>query len=411
MTITAVTKLLNTSDFELLDHLPQNPMAYLRNGEGLVGFGELLTLTASGANRIQDLAESWRAVVTQSSIVDDLALPGTGLIAFGAIAFSDQSAVASKLIIPKVILGSRDGRVWITKLTDSAGEVDVEDYADFWTRPTAVGPAHSINLIEGEVSAERFEAIVNQALKSIETGAVEKVVLARDLRGQVPENFDVRGALRRLAKRFPTCWVYSVAGNFGASPELLVRVSHGQVSARVLAGTAGRGTDPGVDQAIATALANSEKNLREHAFAVESLVNALAAVCERVDADEKPFSLPLPNLWHLATDVHAVLKQDASVLDVAALLHPTAAVAGTPRAAAQEIIEQLEHVDRGYYAGPVGWLGADGDGEWAIALRGAQLNNDELVAFAGCGIVTESDAEAEFAETELKFSPIRGALA
>jgi len=139
MTITAVTKLLNTSDFELLDHLPQNPMAYLRNGEGLVGFGELLTLTASGANRIQDLAESWRAVVTQSSIVDDLALPGTGLIAFGAIAFSDQSAVASKLIIPKVILGSRDGRVWITKLTDSAGEVDVEDYADFWTRPTAVG--------------------------------------------------------------------------------------------------------------------------------------------------------------------------------------------------------------------------------------------------------------------------------
>lgn len=408
MTIHAVTRLLDIPNFELLEHLPERPLTYLRNGEGLVGYGELLRLTASGENRIEELANSWRELVQNAKINDSVQLPGTGLIAFGAIAFAANSAAESQLIIPRAVLGQRDGRVWLTEITDSAEQ---SQSTNFWDAPTSLGNSATINLIEGEVTGARFEKLVRGALDSIAQGRVEKVVLARDLRGQIPADFDVRVALIRLARRFPTCWVYSVAGNFGASPELLVRVSHGQVSARVLAGTAGRGTDPGVDQAIAAALVNSEKNLREHAYAVESLVNALEQLCSQVDADEKPFSLALPNLWHLATDVHAVLNDDVSALDVAALLHPTAAVAGTPRTAAQLLIEELENVDRGHYAGPVGWLGSDGDGEWAIALRGAQLRGNQLVAFAGCGVVAESDPAAEFAETELKFAPIRGALA
>jgi menaquinone-specific isochorismate synthase len=198
---------------------------------------------------------------------------------------------------------------------------------------------------------------------------------------------------------------------FGASPELLVRVSHSQVSARVLAGTAARGTDPSVDQAISKALAESHKNLAEHAFAVKSLVSALEPFCDHVDADTEPFSLALPNLWHLASDVHGVLKQDSSVLDLASALHPTAAVAGTPRDAAQALIAELEPFDRGRYAGPVGWIGADGDGEWVIALRGAQLSEGKVTAYAGCGIVSESDGESELIETDLKFLPIIGSLA
>jgi menaquinone-specific isochorismate synthase len=132
-----------------------------------------------------------------------------------------------------------------------------------------------------------------------------------------------------------------------------------------------------------------------------------------VDADPKPFSLALPNLWHLASDVHGVLREEASVLDLAAALHPTAAVAGTPRLEAQALIAELEPFDRGRYAGPVGWIGADGDGEWAIALRGAQIEagGTAIRAFAGCGIVAGSEPEAELAETELKFSPMREALA
>jgi menaquinone-specific isochorismate synthase len=161
-------------------------------------------------------------------------------------------------------------------------------------------------------------------------------------------------------------------------------------------------------------LAASTKNTTEHAFAVDSLVQTLKPFCSQVDADPKPFSLALPNLWHLASDVHGVLREEASVLDLAAALHPTAAVAGTPRLEAQQLLGQLEPFDRGRYAGPVGWIGADGDGEWAIALRGAKIEDspagEVIRAFAGCGIVAGSEAEAELAETELKFSPIREAL-
>jgi menaquinone-specific isochorismate synthase len=182
------------------------------------------------------------------------------------------------------------------------------------------------------------------------------------------------------------------------------------VSARVLAGTTSRGDSPEADVAQSNTLTSSEKNLQEHRFAVESMVEALKPFCSTVDSDDKPFSLALPDLWHLASDVYGKLQNNISVLDLAAFLHPTAAVAGTPRASAQELIAELEPFDRGGYAGPVGWIGADGDGEWAIALRGGFIEANVLTAFAGCGLVADSEPEEELDETELKFAPIRGAL-
>lgn len=423
MDIKVTTVRLDVADFNLAEHLPENPLAFIRQGDGLIGWGNALTLEANGVDRIENLAQQWRDLAKLVQVDDRVNLPGTGLVAFGAIAFADSSAVSSQLIIPKVLIGKRDNRVWLTRVqvttaaVNSAAETslisdhDRLDGGDFWSSVVTYRPEVSVDLKPGHVTEANFENLVSQAVSRIKSGELSKVVLARDLRATLGEEFDVRVALEKLTERFPTCWVYSVAGNFGASPELLVRVSHGQVSARVLAGTAGRGTDPGVDQAIATALTNSEKNIREHRFAVESLVSKLEAFCVHVDADAKPFSLALPNVWHLATDVHGVLNEASSVLDVAAALHPTAAVAGTPRDKAQQLIEELEQVDRGYYAGPVGWIGADGDGEWAIALRGAQVADNQLVAFAGCGIVFDSDPHSEFSETELKFSPIRQALA
>jgi menaquinone-specific isochorismate synthase len=190
----------------------------------------------------------------------------------------------------------------------------------------------------------------------------------------------------------------------------LVKVASSQVSARVLAGTAGRGTDPGVDAAIGAALNESPKNRVEHKFAIDSLVHALEPLCEEVTVDAEPFSIKLPNLWHLASDVKAVLKADSSSLQVVSALHPSAAVAGTPKDKALELIQEIEGIDRGRYAGPIGWLGADGDGVWAIALRGAQLTEEKLTAFAGCGIVAGSDPQAELDEAILKFKPIVDAL-
>lgn len=421
--LTATTIELETSKpFELLTHLPKNPMVYVREGDGLVGWGEALRLESNlSSKRIPDLANQWRAVVANSLVSDQVNLPGTGLVAFGALAFSDASETSSVLVVPRVILGSMDGRTWLTTISnlDSTGaNPDEQPSEDFWSNVGEYSKNDPVSFQAGSVSTERFKSLVTEAVEMIKTGNLAKVVIARDLVAAVENSFDVRAVLQKLSQQYPTCWVYAVDGMFGASPELLVRVAHSQVSARVLAGTAGRGTDPGVDQAIAVALAASSKNTAEHAFAVNSLVKSLAPFCSKVDADPVPFSLALPNVWHLASDVHGVLREEASVLDVAAALHPTAAVAGTPTALAQEVIAKLENNDRGRYAGPVGWIGADGDGEWAIALRGAQLsdNPDESIgglilhAFAGCGIVGESDAEAELAETELKFRPIREAL-
>jgi menaquinone-specific isochorismate synthase len=330
-------------------------------------------------------------------------LPGTGLIAFGSIAFADQSTAESVLVIPQLIIGLRDSRLWLTR-------INIEESAALELIKKSA-PNEPVRFESGTITPEQFTQNVVTALDLIKANSVEKVVLARDLKAEVPTSFNINPVISSLSKKFSSCFTYSVAGLFGSSPELLVQVSHSQVSARVLAGTAGRGTDPGVDQAIGLALHDSAKNRAEHKFAVDSLVSALDELCVEIDADNEPFSLSLPNLWHLASDVHAVLKSDSSSLQVVNALHPSAAVAGTPKDKALEIIQQIETFDRGRYAGPVGWLGADGDGVWAIALRGAQLEQNTLTAFAGCGIVAGSDPEAELQETNLKFKPITEALA
>lgn len=399
MTRVVTVALPNALGQRLLELAPANSSVFIRGDQGLIGWGEAWRFEATGENRIASLADAWREYSSELDIDDSVGLPGTGPVAFGTIAFADDSASTSALVMPRVVIGRRDDRYWITRVDEA-----VLPAVTPWKQ------GESVSLIPGELARSAFSELVDHAVSLIQDGELEKVVLARDLVGNLPAAFDLRPTLDRLMKRFPSCWVYSVDGMFGASPELLVRVSHSQVSARVLAGTAARGTDPSVDLAISKALAESHKNLAEHEFAVKSLVNSLEPFCDHVDADTEPFSLQLPNLWHLASDVHGVLKSSKSVLDLASALHPTAAVAGTPRARAVELISELEPFDRGRYAGPVGWIGADGDGEWVIALRGAQISGNRLVAFAGCGVVAESDGESELTETDLKFQPILGSL-
>jgi menaquinone-specific isochorismate synthase len=395
------------ADFELIKHLPTNGTAFIRDGEGLVGLGVRAVLSATGEQRMDSLAEQWAQLVGRATISDPTPGPGRGLLAFGSIAFDATSKAASTLTVPHQILGYKDGRAWLTTI-ETNDFVPPAQLGPEWL--ASEYPVRKVQLENGAQSASGFMQSVDAALANIDAGKAEKIVLARDLTAQVAVDFDPRYALAGLAHRYPSCWTYWVNGTFGASPELLVRVFHKQVSARVLAGTAARGTDPGIDRAIATALTNSVKNRHEHSLAVQSLLAALEPFCANLDSDSEPFSLALPNLWHLASDVQGLLRDNATVLQLANALHPTAAVAGTPTQAAQAIIRQLEPFDRGCYAGPVGWIGADGDGEWAIALRGATVANGTLTAYAGCGIVDGSNAAAELAETDLKFKPITQAL-
>jgi menaquinone-specific isochorismate synthase len=394
MPLKVTSRLIELSDIPIGDFL------FARSNQTLVGQGVALRLSATGKDRISTLAAKWREVCAEAEILDQVKLLGSSLVAFSSITFSENSSIESVLVVPKRLYVLRPEASFVI-------EVEAEDQVEAVT-------ASPTQFQSGKLSATGFQAAVAQAITEINETELTKVVLSRDLEMVLPHQPDLTEPLARLRARYPDCWTYKVEGVFGASPELLLRAERGEVSARVLAGTAGRGTDPDVDRAIADGLSHSIKNNHEHAYAVQSMVSELEPFCEWVEADAQPFSLALPDLWHLATDVRGKLKPATSLLDVIAKLHPTAAVAGTPRDLAIALIEELEPYDRGGYAGPVGWVSADGSGELAIALRGGIIESTEdqvvIRAIAGCGIVAESDPQAELAETELKFRAVRFAF-
>jgi menaquinone-specific isochorismate synthase len=275
-------------------------------------------------------------------------------------------------------------------------------------------PHGQVTYADGARSGPAWERAVSTAIGRIERGDVEKVVLARDLDALAERSIDPRRLLDRLAGRYPGCWTFSVDGLVGATPEMLVRREKGLVTSRVLAGTIRRSGDDTVDLALAARLARSGKDLEEHEYAVRSVAQALAPHCATTSVPEAPFVLHLANVMHLATDVTGVLADGSTSLELAAALHPSAAVCGTPTTAAAALIDELEGMDRDRYAGPVGWMDAQGDGEWGIALRCARLDPADprrARLFAGCGIVAGSDPAAELGESDAKLVPMRDALA
>jgi menaquinone-specific isochorismate synthase len=382
----------------LLDGLPvPGALAWVREGDGLVGWGEAARAEFRGPGRFRQAQAWWQRYLAAVAVVDEVGVPGSGPVAFGSFAFDD--AGASVLVVPQHVVGRRDGRSW----------------------RTTIGPAPSITAME-PVTAPRglryrtalhapagWRAAVADAVRRIHAGQLGKVVLAKAVDAQAETPVDPRWLLARLADRYGDCWTFAVDGLVGATPELLVRRLGTEVRSRVLAGTITRGDDAQEDHLLAQALATSSKDLDEHRFAVDSVTASLRECCSEVTASA-PYLLPLANVQHLATDVRGRVADEASALDLVAALHPTAAVAGTPTRDALAVIAELEDVDRGRYAGPVGWLDAAGDGEWGIALRCAALDGDRLRLYAGCGIVGESDPEAEAAEWEAKLLPIRQAL-
>lgn len=370
---------------------------FLRQGQLIVAEGEVARFEATGERRIEELSDSWQNFLADTKINSEVSAVGAGLIGLTSITFSATSKSKAQLIVPKrtYVLRGEDGFVV---------EVDAP------TIPRQPSSLQAGSFSPGALSGEGFKNLVRDAIGKISNSELEKVVLARDLVMPISSRPDLAEPIKRLHARYPHCWTYAIADVFGASPELLLRAEAGEVSARVLAGTAARGTDPDVDRAISEGLSHSHKNLHEHRLAAQSMVEKLEPFCEVVEADNEPFSLALPDLWHLATDVRGKLKPGVTLLDVIAELHPTAAVAGTPRRQAQTLIEELEPFDRAGYAGPVGWISSDGSGELAIALRGGVIEKSQIRAFAGCGIVAESDPEAELEETELKFRAVRYAF-
>nr|WP_242677431.1 isochorismate synthase [Streptomonospora litoralis] len=393
---------------------PAAPMAWLRRGEGLVGWGEAARLefpaesAPEGTGRFAGAARALDALRARARVLDEVGAPGTGPVAFGGFTFDPRSG-GSVLVVPRVVVGYRGGRAWVTTAARGGEEQPAEapDAIAEGPPPAPVGP---LDWQAGSLSAGEWGAAVGRAVERIRGAELDKVVMARDVIARARAPIDVRTLLGRLARSYPDCYTFSVAGMVGATPELLLRREGDEVESLVLAGTRPRAADPGEDARLGRELQESAKDREEHRYAIDSLRATLAPLCASVEAPERPRLLRLANVQHLASPARARLLPGASTLDAVAALHPTAAVGGSPTGAAMRMIRELEGMDRSRYAGPVGWIDGDGNGEWGIALRCALVEGARARLFAGCGIVAGSEPAAEVAESESKLQVMRAAL-
>jgi menaquinone-specific isochorismate synthase len=371
----------------------------------LFGWGRSHRLAAGfGVERFARANDAFFQWVASAEIDDDLRLPGTGPVAFTSFTFDERSA-GSVLVVPELVIG-RTGETWFATTTGT-----LEPSTILGRPPSATSaPSDRPRFAGASIPDVIWLESVAAAIDRIEDGTISKVVLARDFALWSKRPFDPMHLVARLNRRFPECFTFLVDGLVGASPELLLRMTDRTVESQSLAGSARRSEDPVEDERIGKELLASDKDLREHESAAASVGRVLGEVCDRLERDPEPALLKLANVQHLATRFTGTLSRRKPILELIARLHPTAAVGGTPTDRAIELIRELEHMDRGRYAGPVGWLDSGGNGEFAIALRCAELSGARARLFAGAGIVAGSLPENELEETRIKLLAMQSAF-
>ena len=401
----------------------------------LVGVGAATTIETNGSTCFIDAASAWRALLQDAVITYAPAAvptPGSGPVLFGGFAFDPLSPrtqlwaefPGGLLILPRFLLSYSANHVTLTinrmiqasdNIEQSAQEIEAGvrhlqtaiEHAP--TIPRAEEASSRFSIHETRPASEWMETVAN-IVDMIQHSAFEKVVLARDIQVKLDdpaEAFDISITLQRLRESYPAAFVFAVQRGerffIGATPERLVQAQDGQIHTMALAGSARRGETAGEDAQLGTELLQSEKDNSEHAIVVAMVREALESHCTNVRVSAAPQLLKLKNLQHLKTPIAGELVPGRCILDVLADLHPTPAVGGFPRHVALETIRNTEKLDRGWYAGPLGWIGAGGHGEFAVALRSGLIDGSKATLFAGCGIVSNSDPQAEYAESDLKF--------
>jgi menaquinone-specific isochorismate synthase len=389
--LTARTVAVDGRDVDLLAFAGDDGVVFMREGAGLAGRGAALRVAPSAVD------EALAAIECE----DEVGLPGAGPVAIGALPF--RPGAPGELVIPQTVLGrSTNGTAWMTTIGDGA--------------PPRPAPAPDRRPPDGFTltsprSHDDWRALVAEAVEVVRSGQLHKVVLAREVLVEANRPIlpvDVLGRLRAL---YPSCMVFSVDGFVGASPELLVSRFGVEVRSHPLAGTIPRSGDPAMDERLSAELLASAKDRVEHRIVVEDVAAALRPWCDSLDVPDTPAIVPLRNVSHLGTKLSGRLAEGApSALALALLLHPTPAVAGTPTDAALALIDKVEGFDRGRFAGPVGWVDARGDGDWAVGIRSAELDGNRARLIAGVGIVADSTPDAELAETQLKLQALLAAV-
>jgi menaquinone-specific isochorismate synthase len=396
----------------------------------LAGAEVAVAFESSGPGRFAAIQRFIDETLAHTIAVGDVAAPFGGPHFFPAFAFGDEAepgdpfpaarvfvprwqvaragttttAVANLLVTPDADLAALAERVWRAhgkfskfryRESPSAAELAPPDFS---TRETG-----------------DYRAAVARALTRIAAGEFEKIVLARAIDLTLKQPLHPLRVLNGLRQLFPDCYAFSLANGrgqsfIGATPEQLVRVSQGRLETAALAGTAGRGASASDDATLGVALLHSEKDLREHRLVLESITGRLAQLGLKLEYPSQPGLRRLANVQHLHTPVRAVLPENVRLLEVVGWLHPTPAVGGSPVAAAVARIRELEGFSRGLYGGAIGWVNARGGGEFFVGIRSALVDGAKARVYAGAGIVAGSTPEKEFAETELKFKAMLGAL-
>jgi menaquinone-specific isochorismate synthase len=369
-----------------------DPLSALGPG-GFAWFADGFGLATSGVAARVSAADA-ADVLADIDNDDPLRVPGSGPLVVGAMGFDGTG----ELIVPARIVGrTADGLSWVTEV----GPAD--EAAEGWVATPLAAAAPP--------DRRAWSTAVGEALRRIADGRLSKVVLAREVTVDVDRPLEMVTVVDRLRHEQPSCFTYAAGNYVGASPELLVRRRGRRVVSRPMAGTVSQGGSPGEDRRLVAAMAASTKEQAEHRLVVDDVRSKLAAVCADLRSADQPEVVRLSTVAHLATTVHGRVDDPGlSALDVAALLHPTPAIAGVPVAEALAAIAELEGFDRGLYAGPVGWVDTRGDGDWAVALRSATIDGTRARLVAGAGIVARSDPDAEWDETEAKLAAMRSAL-
>ena len=405
----ARTVWLDREDVDLLSVAGPEGWLWERDHVGFAGRGTALRIPLpdglAAPDAVAIVADSLAAIACD----DAVGVPGSGPVAVGALPF-DRTA-PTMMTVPAVVVGrTADGRCWHTTVgPDDPTELDV---------PESLAPQDPDGFsLTSPVPHDEWMALVATAVAAIDAGCFGKVVLAREVRVDTNRSIHVPTVLRRLRSLYPACTVLSAAAPDGgrfvaASPELLISRVGTAVESHPLAGTIPRSGDPAADQALADGLLGSEKDRAEHDWVVRDVERALAPWCETLEVPDTPSIVSFRNVSHLGTRIQGRLAAGSSpsALALAAALHPTAAVGGTPRPAALAWLAANERLDRGPYAGPVGWVDATGDGEFVVGIRSAVVNGTTARLFAGVGVVDGSDPASELAETQFKLQALLAAV-
>ena len=400
-----------------------------RDATAHAGLGVALALETAGADRFKVLERRWRELSERALSDSPDAPPGVGLIAMGGFAFADDGAAspawrgfgAASLTVPSVSLARRGQSTWITcnVLVEHDGpDLDallqraIQTVTELEERPLPLldpAPVGHFS-VHSPMPPAHYEEAVARAVERIRAGQLDKVVLAREVQVQAPQPHDPGAVFDVLRGGFPECFVYAVgrgdATFIGATPELLVRRDGMRASTVALAGSTRRSADPAVDDHLSESLLRSDKNRHENLVVADRIAKALAPYSVWVTVAPEPVVIKVANIQHLAAPIRAQLKEAVGALKLAGALHPTPAVGGEPTEAAVRMIPALEGLDRGWYAGTVGWTDTNGDGEFCVTLRCALLRGELASCYAGCGIVADSEPASELAETEVKLQAL-----